>query len=74
LSPTVVLLVGAWCLISTAAGGSIVLAGNHRLGGVMVLLVGWGLALAGYKSSSNTARAWAEEILEELSYALPQAA
>jgi hypothetical protein len=73
LFPTSILLFGGWFLISTAAGGSIVLAGNHRLGGVMVLLVGWGIAAAVHRSSSNKARACAEEILAELSDALPRA-
>ena len=60
--------------ISAGAGGNIVLAGSHRFGGVLVLLFGWGIAIAGYKSSSRKAREWAEEILAELSDVLPQAA
>lgn len=74
LSVTSVLLWGGWLAISAGAGGNIVLAGSHRFGGVLVLLFGWGIAIAGYKSSSRKAREWAEEILAELSDVLPQAA
>ena len=70
MSPTIVLLWGGCVVIATAACGQLVLVGTY-LGGVVVLLAGWGLAALGYKSSLDRGRAWTEEIIAELDAALP---
>lgn len=70
LSPGLLLFLGAWLTILAAAGGRFAMAGRP-LAGVIVLLVGWGLTVLGYRSSAKTARLWAEEVVAELSNALP---